>query len=121
MKNCKKEAIILKIIRMDDVPPKQDSCGELRELFSSKNIGIAHTIVSGTTQKHMHKRTEEVYYVIKGAGIMVLGDEEAIIREGDTIPILKNTWHCLKTINGKPFELLAVTHPKFDQTDMIFD
>ncbi|MBT4192023.1 MAG: cupin domain-containing protein [Candidatus Diapherotrites archaeon] len=110
----------MKIIRKDDVTPIDSSCGALRELYSSGNIDISHNIVTKDAKKHLHKKMEEVYYITKGEGIVVIGEEEFEVREGDTIPIPKNTWHQLK-LAKEPFELIVVIHPKFDASDEIFE
>jgi mannose-6-phosphate isomerase-like protein (cupin superfamily) len=108
----------MKVTRKNEVMPIDSGCGELRELYKSDKLDIAHVIVNTPSKKHMHKKTLEVYYITKGAGIVVIGDEELEVKEGDTIPIPKNTWHYLKT-KGKPFELLTITHPKWTQEDEI--
>ena len=108
------------IIKKENVSPIDSACGELRELYSSGNIDISHNIVTKDAKKHMHKKMEEVYYITKGEGIVVIGEEEFEVCEGDTIPIPKNTWHQLK-LKSEPFELIIVIHPKFDETDGIFE
>lgn len=81
---------------LQDVEPIQDPCGLLREIYNSENLSIAHVIVTADAKKHMHKKLEEVYYVTKGEGQIVIGNDVLDIKEGDTIPIPKNTWHFLK-------------------------
>ena len=110
---------MVKKINKKDIKPKKDPCGLLRELYGSKNLSIAHDVVLGTAQKHMHRKMEEVYYVEKGEGQLVIGEETLDIKEGDIIPIPKNTWHYLKKIEGKNLEVLAITHPKYIPEDLI--
>jgi len=110
---------MVKKINKKDIEPKKDPCGLLKELYSSKNVSIAHDIVLGTAQKHMHRKVEEIYYVEKGEGQIVIGEETLDIKEGDLIPIPKNTWHYLKKLEGKSLEVLVITHPKYIPEDLI--
>jgi len=103
---------------IDDIVPIEDVCGQIRETYSSENISIAHVVVTGDAKPHLHRKMEEVYYVTKGQGQVVIGDKTLEIREGDTIPIPKDTVHYLRQTAG-PLEILAITHPKFDPSDMI--
>ncbi len=102
-----------------DVAPKRDPCGSLKELYNSDSLSIAHVVVLGEAKRHLHKKMEEVYYVEKGEGQLLVGDELLEIKEGDVIAIPKNTPHFLKRIDGKPLEVLVITHPRFDPSDLI--
>jgi len=115
----KVKEVMVKKINKKDIKPKEDPCGLLRELYGSENISIAHDTVLETAQKHMHRQMEEIYYVEKGEGQLVIGEEVLDIEGGDLIPIPKNTWHYLKKIEGKPLEVLAITHPKYIPEDLI--
>jgi mannose-6-phosphate isomerase-like protein (cupin superfamily) len=110
---------MIKKINKLDIKPEKDPCGLLRELYKSKNLSIAYVVVLGEAEKHMHRRMEEVYYVEKGEGKLVIGDKILDIKAGDVIPIPKNTWHHLKKLEGKPLEVLVITCPKFDPDDLI--
>ena len=107
-------------INKKDVTPREDACGELRELYSSENLSIAHVIVTGEAKPHKHRKMEEVYYVTLGKGQLVLGDKVLDVKEGDVIPISKNTMHALRKTEGQ-FEILVTTYPKYDPQDMIFE
>ncbi len=112
---------MIKKINKKDVEPKEDPCGLLRELYHSENLSISHDIVLGTAEKHMHKKMEEVYYVEKGDGQLIIGDEVLDIKEGDIISIPKNTWHFLKKLKDKPLEVLVITYPRYDPDDLILE
>lgn len=112
---------MVKKINKNEVKPKEDPCGALRELYNSRDLSIAYDVVTGTAGKHMHRKMEEVYYVEKGEGQLVIGEEILDIKEGDVIPIPKNTWHFLRKLEGKPLEVLVITHPKYDPNDLILE
>lgn len=110
---------MVKKVSKYNVEPIPDPCGALRELYKTTNLSIAHDTVERDATKHMHRVMEEVYYVEKGEGQLVVGDEVLDITEGDIIGIPLNTWHYLKKIEGKPFEVLVITHPCYDPDDFI--
>ncbi|MBI4019940.1 MAG: cupin domain-containing protein [Candidatus Aenigmarchaeota archaeon] len=108
-------------VRFIDVKPLEDACGLLRELYHSDNMSIAHVEVIRDARKHKHLKMEEVYYVNKGIGQLYLGGKVLGIEEGDTIPIPKGTWHYLKKFRDIKLEVLAITHPRYDPEDVIFE
>lgn len=105
-----------------DVEPKEDPCGLMRELYNSDNLSIAHVVVLGKAREHLHKKMEEIYYVEKGKGQLIIGNDVLNVKEGDVIPIPKNTWHYLNKSNenGEKLEVLVISHPRYDPKDMIF-
>lgn len=102
-----------------NVEPFEDPCGLMRELYHSDNVSIAHVQVSGQAERHKHRKTEEIYYVEKGEGELIVDGEVLILKEGDLFPVPKNSWHYLKKIECKPFEVLVISYPRFDPEDFI--
>ncbi len=105
-------------INIADVPLKEDPCGALGEMYSSDNLGFAFVIAKGKATPHIHKKMEEVYFIIKGEGELVIGEETLQIKPGDLIPIPKNVIHYLLP-TGEPLEVLVTTHPKYIPSDFI--
>jgi quercetin dioxygenase-like cupin family protein len=52
----------------------------------------------GCVEPHSHP-THEFYYVTSGRGVMVIGDEEREIRQGDLVHIPPNQVHSLRTVS----------------------
>ena len=111
--------MVQKKVSKYEVKPVRDPCGLLREFYSSANISIAHDTVTGEAEKHMHHVMEEYYYVERGHGQLMMGDEVLNINGGDLIAIPKNTWHALQAFEGVKLEVLVITHPKYDPRDVI--
>jgi mannose-6-phosphate isomerase-like protein (cupin superfamily) len=105
-------------INLNDIRPEMDGCGEIRHLYSSPHLSLSHVKVVGPAKAHYHKMLEEIYYVTQGSGELVLGDKVLKIREGDVIPIPKNTVHQLRPVNNQPFEIIFVTYPAFTMKDV---
>jgi len=49
---------------------------------------VKHALQAGkNTDYHSHKGAEQIYYILRGAGKMLLGEEKYPVREGDVIHI----------------------------------
>jgi mannose-6-phosphate isomerase-like protein (cupin superfamily) len=108
-------------VHLEEVSPMEDTCGEIREIYKSDRLSLAHVRLSGKATRHLHHVMEEVYYITRGDGYLTIGEERYPIEEGDTIGIPKDVWHYLETEEGKEMELIAVTHPMFNSDDVIID
>ncbi len=62
---------------------------------------------------------EEVYYVERGNGQLIVDDEVIELKEGDLISIQQNSWHYLKNLGKKPLEITVTNSPPFDRNDVI--
>lgn len=57
---------------------------------------------------HNHENEEEVYYIIKGKGIVEDNGEEAEVSEGDAILTGGGSGHSIRNTGDTPLEFLAV-------------
>ena len=96
-----------------------DICGKIQEMYHSENMSISYVTITGKAKSHMHRRLEEVYYIEKGIGRIRIGNDVFDVKPGDVIPIPQNTYHSLEKTSKEPVELLVVTHPEFDPSDVI--
>ena len=78
-------------------PPHRMSCG--------------HTTVypTGATTGHSHDDMEEIYFVISGEGIMVVGDDEYPVSTGDCLYVPPGKFHTTKQTGLHPLVLLWMT------------
>ena len=106
-----------KIVKLYNVNPILDACGEIRELASSPNVSLAYVSLDGVAKKHKHYVMEELYFITKGSGYVTIDDEKYLIKEGDSINIPKERYHFLE---GN-LEALVITHPKFIPEDLILE
>ena len=66
---------------------------------------------------HRHRVTEELYHITSGEGLMRLGEEEFVVRAGDTICIPPGTPHCISTLGDTALVLLCCCSPAYDHAD----
>ncbi|MEW6228550.1 MAG: cupin domain-containing protein [Bacillota bacterium] len=64
------------------------------------------------TRGHEHEDREEAYFVVKGRGVAVVGDEEFEIREGDAFRIPFGKFHAVKNPHNISLEYVWVIVPR---------
>ncbi len=77
----------------------------------SRRLTLGHTIIypTGTTTGHSHDDMEEVYYIAMGNGIMVVGEDEYEIKQGDALYVPPGEFHTTKQRGNVPLVLVWVT------------
>ena len=60
---------------------------------------------------HRHDRTEEILFVHKGSGTLLLGDEEIPVEEGSTIYVPRGTYHGLENESDGDVVIAFVATP----------
>lgn len=71
--------------------------------------------------RHHHLATEEVYYILRGAGHMTVGDETRAVATGDAIFIPRHTTHTLTNTGTEPITLLLVCGPAYERADHLME
>ncbi len=69
------------------------------------------------TVAHVHRRSQEVYYVLEGSGNMRLGDEALAVGPGDAILILPATRHNIKNTGAGALRILCICSPPYAHGD----
>ena len=69
---------------------------------------------------HFHRDTEEIYYVLEGAGTMTVGDETEAVGPGDAILIPRGSVHSLANTGAAPMRIVLVCGPAFSREDERF-
>src|SRR4051812_34722345 len=109
----------------EDVTPYVTKDGsEIRELMHSlvhgnRNQSLAEALVAPgcTTLLHRHERTEELYYIAEGEGVMTLGAETIAVRAGDTVCIAPGTPHRIMNSGRGILRILCACSPAYDHAD----
>lgn len=99
---------------------------EIRELMhpsvhGNQNQSLAEaTIAPGAkTQLHQHLKTEELYHITRGCGIMTLGDTRFDVYPSDTICIKPGTLHCIENPGTESLVLLCCCSPAYSHDDTL--
>jgi len=91
--------------------------GEKSDVHSVAHISLA---ANKSTILHYHPETEESYYILKGKGRMIVGDEERIIESGQVVLIPKMKKHKLYNLEDGPLEMIAVCVPAWEPENTVW-
>jgi mannose-6-phosphate isomerase-like protein (cupin superfamily) len=76
------------------------------------------TIQAGSeTFMHKHLKTEEIYHITQGRGVMVLGDSQLDFIAGDTILIPPGTLHLIRNNGYVEVKILCCCSPPYSHND----
>lgn len=103
---------------------------EIRELMHPAVHGNGHQSLAearikpgSKTLLHRHLRSEELYHITAGEGMMTLGGEMFAVGVGDTICISPGTPHCIENTGGQDLVMLCCSAPPYshDDTELVPD
>ncbi len=101
---------------------------EIRELLAYRNSSIrnmslaeARLVPSQSTQAHRHQKTEEIYFILEGTGLMQIEDELQFVREGDAIAIPPGTLHRITNTGGDTLRFLCCCAPPYEHDDTVIE
>ncbi len=114
---------------IDNVPAFITKDGsEIRELLAYRNSCIrnqtlaeARLPVGGSTTPHRHLKTEEIYYILEGVGLMQVGDESQQIGPGDAVAIPPGAKHQITNVGTVPMKFLCCCAPGYEHEDTLLD
>ena len=69
------------------------------------------------TEEHSHPRTEEIYYVLHGRGLMTLEGKGGEVGPGDGILIPPGARHTIRNIGREPLVFLCCCSPPYSHED----
>jgi mannose-6-phosphate isomerase-like protein (cupin superfamily) len=96
----------------------------IRELMhpnehGNRNQSFAEAIVpvGVTTRLHRHQRSEELYHITAGSGLLTLADKQFEVVAGDTICIPPGTAHCIRNTGADELRILCACAPAYAHED----
>ncbi len=96
----------------------------IRELMhphvhGNKNQSLAEAIVppNSKTLLHLHRTSEEIYYILEGEGRMFLGDRVFMVSKGDIILIPPKMPHGIANTGTSLLRLLCCCSPPYSHED----
>src|SRR5437764_5452329 len=87
---------------------------EIRELLAHRNSAIRNQSLAearlppgAATTPHYHPLTEEIYYILEGAGRMTIGDVSSDVGPGDAIAIPPGAVHTITNTGAATLKFLC--------------
>ncbi len=89
------------------------------EQHHNHNQSLAQAVVQPgqETQLHYHVKTEELYHILEGQGLMTLNTESFNVEPGDTICIPANSKHKIKNTANTNLVFLCCCSPAYSHND----
>ena len=82
-----------------------------KENSPTKKLNMGYTTIypTGSTTGHTHEDMEEVYFVISGKGVMVVGEDKFEVEQGDGLYVPPGVFHTTYQRGNLPMVVLWVT------------
>ena len=117
----------MEIINRNDAAPfitKDKS--EIRDILSPRNSSIrnqslaeARVLPGMSTEEHIHPKTEEIYYVLKGKGRIRIDGEERDVKSGDAITLKPGARHKIWNTGKSDLVFLCCCAPAYTHEDTV--
>jgi mannose-6-phosphate isomerase-like protein (cupin superfamily) len=99
----------------------------IRSILDRTNAPVQHqslaeaTLTLGqATDRHYHKVSEEIYFLLEGQGQMELDGVTRVVVPGDAILIPPGAWHQITATSAEPLRFLCCCAPPYDHADTYF-
>ena len=86
---------------------------------AQQSLAAAEVAPGMTTRLHLHIRSEELYHITAGQGLMTLGAEQFAVAVGDTICIPPGTAHCIRNTGAHALRILCCCAPPYAHEDTV--
>lgn len=101
---------------------------QIRELLSHRNSSIryqslaeARVPAGTTTVRHHHPKTEEIYFILEGAGEMTIDGETKSVGVGEAIAIPPGASHCIHNLGPEELRFLCCCVPGYEHDDTVLE
>ncbi|RYX85339.1 cupin domain-containing protein [bacterium] len=98
----------------------------IREIFNPRNSvllngSLAHASleVGQKTTRHFHPKAEEIYFILKGRGLMEVEGERVEMGEGDSVAIPNGAKHQIEAVGSEKLEFLCCCAPAYTHEDTV--
>ncbi|MFC1632585.1 cupin domain-containing protein [Patescibacteria group bacterium] len=117
----------IKTFKQDQAPIMAQDGAEIYELISNKerkalDVALAVGLLPPNRKavSHLHKVSEEVYYIISGKGKIKVGNIDYKVRADSVVHVPINAVHALENESGsEDLEVLCLSSPAYSDEDFI--
>jgi len=111
--------------REQQIPFTTKDGSTIRSLLDLSNAPVVRQSLAeatlpagGRTERHYHKLSEELYYLLSGSGSMEIDGETREVGAGDAILIPPGAWHQIRA--NEPLQFLCCCAPPYAHEDTYF-
>ncbi len=87
---------------------------------ANHSLAEASLPAAGRTERHHHKVSEEMYYLLEGEALMEIDGEERRVTAGDAILIPVGAWHQITNTGDADLRFLCTCSPPWTAEDTYF-
>ena len=87
---------------------------------ANHSLAEATLPAAGQTERHHHKVSEEMYYLLEGQGRMEIDGVERDVAVGDAVLIPVGTWHQITNTGSGDMRLIVTCAPPWTAEDTYF-
>ena len=80
------------------------------------SLAIARLDEGQSTRPHLHRTSDEIYYIQRGEGVVYVGGKGHRVKAGDFLYIAAGTVHWVVAVTG-PMEILCICSPPYRHED----
>ena len=93
----------------------------IRELQHTRAQSLAEAKLEPgqATERHYHRASEEIYFLLDGAGVLELDGQLRDVQPGDAVLIPPGTWHQIRAL--EPLRFLCCCSPAYSHSDTFFE
>jgi mannose-6-phosphate isomerase-like protein (cupin superfamily) len=86
----------------------------------NQSLAEATVAAGGATQRHYHRESEEIYYVVEGEGEVEVDGQRAPVGPGDAVLIPPGAWHEIRASETGQLRFLCCCAPPYRHEDTYF-
>lgn len=86
----------------------------------NQSLAEATLALGQATERHYHKISEEIYFLLEGEGQMEIDGETRTVVPGDAILIPPGAWHQITATSTNALRFLCCCAPPYDHGDTYF-
>jgi mannose-6-phosphate isomerase-like protein (cupin superfamily) len=94
---------------------------EFGEVAHNQSLVEASLPPGGSTERHLHRTSEELYVVLEGAGEMEIEGERRAVSVGDVVLIPPGARHQITATDDGPLRFLCCCSPPYRHEDTVLD
>ncbi|MBP6785483.1 MAG: cupin domain-containing protein [Verrucomicrobiales bacterium] len=99
----------------------------IRSILDRTNAPVIHQSLAeaslapgGATERHYHRESEEIYFILEGTGLMEINGEQRTVGPGDAILIPPGEWHQIRCPDIDGIRFLCCCAPPYSHEDTFF-
>lgn len=117
----------MKLFRKSEIKPFQASAGEVVHQYTGRlekngrakyhSLAIMTILPNCSSDPHSHQVAEESFLVIRGVGIIKVGDNQIDVNVGDCVFVEPGERHTVINTGDDPLECVLATGPAWHPED----